>query len=220
MLEAREIELIHLDVDGELPPGERATLSRLLLASPEARALHDDLTRLARRLSELPIVEPPVELQTAILEAIPWRATSRGRSPLYRPLRIAAGIAVAALLAGTLYELGQPSGDDFDRSGLSGTMARPAAGTLVGVTRVDLEGLQGSVSVRGPLGARSIDFEIDSDRPVDVVATVGARENRYSLAVAASNRQSFPLEGSAADVDLRFFVDGALVGTARVDLSH
>jgi hypothetical protein len=88
------------------------------------------------------------------------------------------------------------------------------------VTRIDLEGLQGAVSVRGPLGARSIDFEIDSVQPIDVVATVGARENRYHLAVAASNRQSFPLEGAAEGVDLRFYSGGALVGTARVDLSR
>jgi hypothetical protein len=138
------------------------------------------------------------------------------------PLRIAAGFAVAALLVGALYQLGRPFGESLDRAALSGTMARPSTSTAVAATRLDLQGLQGSVTVRGPVGSRQIDFQVATDRPVDVVATVGARENHYRLdASGTPARRSFPLDGpDASDVDLQFYSAGALMGSSRVVLSQ
>jgi hypothetical protein len=226
MLTEREMELIQSDVDGELAVADRAELGRLLLAKPQARRLREDLQRLTQLLDMAPTAEPPATLQTAVLESIPWRSPTRSVSSWQAPLRIAAGFAVAALLVGTLYQLGRPFGESLDRAALSGTMARPSTSpstsTAVAATRLDLQGLQGSVTVRGPVGSRQIDFEVATDRPVDVVATVGARENRYRLdASGTPARRSFPLDGpDASDVVLQFYSGGALMGSSRVVLSQ
>ena len=45
MIEERHLELIHAELDGELNAEQRAELSRLLLANPEARAFRDQLER-------------------------------------------------------------------------------------------------------------------------------------------------------------------------------
>jgi hypothetical protein len=222
MLTEREMELIQSETDGELATVDRAELSRLLLAKPEARKLRADLERLTQLLDSAPVAEPPSALQSAILESIPWRPVSRSASRWHAPLRIAAGFAVAALLVGTLYQLGRPFGESLDRAALSGTMANPSTSTAVGATRLELQGLRGSVAVRGAAGSRTIDFEVTADRPVDVVATVGARENHYRLdASGTSRRHSFPLDGpEASDVDLQFYSSGALVGSSRIVLAQ
>ena len=62
MIEDRHIELIHAELDGELTSEQRAELSRVLLANPEARALRDELNRLFGALAKLEDAEPPREL--------------------------------------------------------------------------------------------------------------------------------------------------------------
>jgi hypothetical protein len=217
MLTERETDLIQLDVDGRLAVADRAELSRLLLGSPDARQLHGQLGQLAQALASMPVAEPPAGLHDDILTAVHWRGR-RAVSGWHSPWRIAAGFAVAALLAGIVQQLARPPGEGIDRAELSGTMARPRAGTELGSTRIELDGVRGSVSVRGPVESRQIDFEVITDRPVDVLVTVGARENRYRLdATGTLLRRSFALDGpETARVDLQFFADGSLVGSARI----
>ena len=127
MLDNHQIELVHADVDGELPAGQRGELSRLLLANPEARALHDELRRLSRLLDGLPKLDPPAGLASAVLDGIPWQQAARSAAPAvswwHTAPRIAAAMAAGALLTATVYHLARPFGDDVDGSEVSGTMA-------------------------------------------------------------------------------------------------
>jgi hypothetical protein len=222
MLDEPDIELIQADIDGELEAGQRAELSRLLLASPEARALHDDLRQLTRMFSEMPRHEPPPELKSAVLESIQWRVSDRPAIATWRTTapRIAAAVAGAALLAATLYHLGQPFGADVDRSGLSGTMASPT-GAHPPTLALDLEGVTGTVRVRGPVAARTIEFDLASAAPVEVVTIAGGVERRYRLETSNGRiHESFRLKGAPADdVKLEFYAAGTRLGEARLALT-
>ena len=76
MIEDRHIELINAELDGELTTAERAELSRLLLANPEARALRVELSRLSGALEQLESVAPPSELATSVLSSLSMRRSS------------------------------------------------------------------------------------------------------------------------------------------------
>ena len=222
MLDNHQIELVHADVDGELPAGQRGELSRLLLADPEARALHDDMRRLSGMLEALPGFEPPAGLDHAVLESIPWRAATRTKAPTvgwrHTLPRMAAAAAAGALLTATLYHLGSPFGADVDGSELSGTMASPAVPAAAPVLRLDLEQVKGTVAVTGTGAKRTIDFDVATAVPVDVVATAGGVENVYQLEASTGKvRRSFTLEGLPDNaVDLEFYSAGTSLGRARV----
>jgi hypothetical protein len=221
MLDERQIELIQADVDGELPADQRAELSRLLLGNSEARALHDDLRKLTRMFSTLPRHEPPVGLERAVVDSIQWRAPSRRPAAAWRESapRIAATVAGAALLVAALYHLGLPFGANVDRSELSGTMASPAGGR-VATLPLDLEGVRGTVTVRGPVSARMIEFDVAAAAPVDVVTVAGGVEKRYRLEpLNGQVRESFRLEGAPDKaVELEFYSSGTRLGEARLEL--
>ena len=53
------LRLMHLVLDGEASPAERAQLDRLLESSAEARAQYEDLKALFAAIDELPRIEPP-----------------------------------------------------------------------------------------------------------------------------------------------------------------
>jgi hypothetical protein len=221
MLDERDIELIQADLDGELRADERAELSRLLLANPEARTLHEDLRKLTQMFSGIPGHAPPPDLRSSVLASIQWRTPDPSAVASWRTAapRIAAAVAGVALLAATLYHFGQPFGRDVDRSELSGTMASPSDARTSGL-RLDLEGVNGKVSVRGPISARTIEFDLAAAAPLDVVAMAGGVENRYHLESRDGRmHESFRLEGAPDDaVELEFYSAGTRVGEARLDL--
>ena len=226
MLDNHQIELVHADVDGELPAGQRGELSRLLLANPEARALHDELRRLSRLLDGLPKLDPPAGLASAVLDGIPWPQAARSAAPAvswwHTAPRIAAAMAAGALLTATVYQLARPFGDDVDGSEVSGTMASPASApkAVARALELNLEQVKGTVAVSGSIPARTIDFDVAIAVPVEVVAIAGGVENLYQLEPSAGRvRRSFRLEGKPDHaVDLEFYAAGTSLGRARVEL--
>jgi len=94
MIDQTTAELINTDIDGRLPAAQRAELSRILLADPEARALHRDLQRLQRELAAVTAEPAPAGLADSIMAAIPAVASGGGRPGAARPWRSAVALAV------------------------------------------------------------------------------------------------------------------------------
>ncbi|HET7779968.1 MAG TPA: hypothetical protein VFL07_15575, partial [Rudaea sp.] len=70
MIDARTIELINAEIDGELDAATRAELETALRTNPEARALHEDLVRMAAALQGMSPVSIPGQLHEHLAAAI------------------------------------------------------------------------------------------------------------------------------------------------------
>src|SRR6187399_3213408 len=70
MIDARTIELINAEIDGELDAGTRAELETALRTNPDARTLHEDLVRMAAALQGMSPVSIPAQLHEHLAAAI------------------------------------------------------------------------------------------------------------------------------------------------------
>jgi len=188
MIEDRHIELIHAELDGELTSEQRAELSRVLLANPEARSLRDELNRLFGALAQLEDAAPPRELHASVLNAIgarPGPAQSVRRSWYTGPAFRYAAVFVGGLLASALL-LGpgarQTGGPDV--SELVGTIGgQHAAGRGAPIDRVELDLAQvsGAVNSYRLEGQLVVELDLKASEPIEVVATHGGQTVHFSL---------------------------------------
>jgi hypothetical protein len=188
MIEDRHIELIHAELDGELTSEQRAELSRVLLANPEARALRDELNRLFGALAQLEEAAPPRELHASVLNAIgaqPGAAQPVRRSWYTGPAFRYAAVFVGGLLASALL-LGpgarQTGGPDV--SELVGTIGgHHAAGRGAPIDRVelDLAPVSGAVNSYQLEGQLVVGLDLKASEPIEVVATHGGQTVHFSL---------------------------------------
>jgi len=223
MIEEKYVELIHADVDSELPEQYRAELSRYLLANPDARALRDELRQVCRTLGQLPAVEPPPELRDSILAAIPQRTVAAMPPPSiatrFPYLRVAAAFAGGLLVSAIAAQLGEDREAGFDVSQVVGTLASqdPVVGSApVATIQVALDQAKGKVSLFRSATMRVVEFDLAVQQPLEVVVTHDGQEARFSglgQAVSAGNqRYALVLEGAGqagSAIDIRFLAGGA-----------
>lgn len=177
---SEHVDLIQADLDGELDGPERAELARYLLAHPEARAEREALARVCSALDSIPAEDPPPDLQSRIMAALP--PLQRGKPA---PLRFAAGLAAAALVAAFAYQLGAtraplPSGD------LVGTMAQPAqdtvttaaAGAVRDEARVQAGRFAAVVALHGTPTKPRVSVSVQAGAGLEVIARAGEQEIR------------------------------------------
>lgn len=169
----RTLELIHAELDGELAGATQIELDQRLEADPQARALRDQLGRMAGSLGRMESVVPP-ELHLQLLQATRPRAriisSRERRAQIARyGLALAAGM-VFAVVGLTLTERSRSS---FDPRELAGTMGREAAHPLAAVASRQLQGnqLSGSVALSPAEGHWLLVFDLSSRAPVAVSAT-------------------------------------------------
>jgi hypothetical protein len=169
MLNERERELINAGVDGELAAADRQAHDDLLAASAEARALRGELLKLAALIEALPEQAPPADLAGRILQqAEPRSATVVPLRPRWRraqlPLAFAAGLLVA-LVVPRLAPLGV---EPAEQARMSGTLA-PAAESRGGAAHeIDVPGLSGRVALGQRGEARSLEFDLRGDTPLEI----------------------------------------------------
>jgi len=206
-LEREHLEWIQADLDGELDGPARAQLARFLLAHPEARAEREALARVCEALAAIPAEDPPADLCSSILAALPPppRAVSStaGRGGLLRsfagrpaPLRLAAGLAGAALVAGLAYQLASTQAP-LSSSELVGTMGSPARegrraadlGPVRDEARIEVGGFSAVVALHGAPTAPRISVSVESGARLDVVARAGEQVIRLG---GAAPGQSVP----------------------------
>jgi hypothetical protein len=225
MIEEKYIELIQADVDGELPEQHRAELSRYLLASPEARALRDELRQVCGALDQLPAAEPPPGLKGAILAAVPLPAAGvaaalkRSNWARFPILRVAAAFAGGMLVSAIAFQLGPDRQASLDVSEIAGTLAShdPVTGSApVDTVQVSLDQAQGTVSLFRSATMRVVEFDLAVQQPLDVVVVHDGQQARFSGLGQAGGKQRYALvlEGpgqAGSAIGLRFLASGGEV---------
>jgi len=216
-----DLALIHAEIDGELDGRQRGELARQLLADPGTRALRDQLHRLCERLDTLEQADPPADLQTRILAALPPATATltryRRALPRWRYAALFAGVLGAGAL---VFETVRGPGPAT--SEMTGTMAAGAPVTLDTVSLGDGP-VAGRVSLyRDGAGlAVALALELTADSPVDVLVATGGHTLRINGLTnesgAAARVIALPgtgLKGQA--VELTFLMSGRRVGSARL----
>lgn len=188
MIDEKYLELIHAEVDGELPDRERAELSRYLLANPEARAFREELRSVCAALDAIEQVEPPRGLKESILAAIATRAPAQertvsrqaGQAP--RMLRYAAAFAGGLLVSAIAFQMGFDSRGGIGVADLVGTMAGPGdtGARRVDSMRLDHGQLAGEVSLYVAGTDLVLAFDVVPQQATEVVVVTVGREERFS----------------------------------------
>lgn len=130
---ARWIELVHLDVDGEAGPAERAELQAHLAASHEARALHSALEDLTARLDTLADAPAAFPVRDDVMAAL-RRPRLIAREPRPRRRMI---FALAAALAAIIIALAAMFSHSLRPSDTAATMAPLEAARWPVENRID-----------------------------------------------------------------------------------
>lgn len=176
-MDARTIELIHGDVDGELGPAEQEELRSVLASSEAARREHARLRALNDLLAAVPVCDPPAGMREAILAAAPRPAPSvAAPSPARRRSRVGLVAALAASAAGVVFLLQRDHAlPELDPASLAGTFARPAVGTDAPAWRLEDAAVAGGVSLRrGELGLY-IEVDLEAHGLITLVAHMDGR---------------------------------------------
>jgi hypothetical protein len=169
-------ELINAAVDGALTDAELDQLESLLAESSEARDLKQDLERVLELIDKTPGVEPPRGLSQKILESVdlPARRTKfdwRGLWPQARPATYGLAFAAGLVMAVAFYELTPVLTTPQDLASLVGTMASNKQ--IDGIRQqetlsIDLEQIQGSVSLRTGAEVMMLEFNLDSIDAIEI----------------------------------------------------
>jgi hypothetical protein len=221
MNEPVPLELIHAEIDGELEAHQRAELARALLTDPDARALREGLRRVCTALDGLEAVEPPPQLHSSILAALPasvrpalaqraawWSAPAGG----WRYAAVAGLLVTGALL----YRVGMGRGPDANE--LAGTMSGSGARTPVVVdsVTVDFGQVNGQVSLQRSAAGLALDLQLNASAPVEVLVAGDGQSLRVR-----GPRTSVALPGfgaGAQTLDLTFVMAGREIGSARLKI--
>lgn len=178
-IDPKIVELINADIDGEISSGDKQELETLLADSPEAQAMHAELSGLNSTLNELPDLDPPVYLKHTIMASIPRTEAQQRRSNLLHAIiaapamRYAAMFAAGSLITLTLISSDQLSDSAFrDVTPLVGTISSEVPdGPGIQSTRIDRPEVAGRVSLRSSGPLLIVDFDLVSSGPVDIVAS-------------------------------------------------
>ncbi|HWM28792.1 MAG TPA: hypothetical protein VNQ14_10060 [Woeseiaceae bacterium] len=229
----RRLELVSAAADGDLRPGERAELDRLLEENPDAREFQADLRKLESLLAEIPSPDMPETLHGDImaripvtqrpLQRLPARSTLgwlRAPTPVFRyGLATAAGVLLAAII----YESPLTFSPATDRGDLVGTMAPTGSrsdANLVDSYTFRTDGLETLVELERHDDSLLVDIRIDSEEPVDLAVNFTGAGSRLE----ALSGDGTPLESiSLSDGILRIEATGRRRITAhfrRADDKH
>ncbi len=180
-IDPKHVELINADIDGEISSADRTKLAALLADSPEARALHAELSALGVSLDSLPELDSPPHLKHTIMASIPQPQRSQRnngssvRQSLFAApaLKYAATFAAGAILTLSLISSDRASQSAFDDvTGLVGTISDPVpGGPGVHTTQIDQKEVAGTVTLRSSGPILIVDFDLVSSGPVDIVAS-------------------------------------------------
>lgn len=218
MIDESTVWLIHADIDGRLREGSRAELGRILLADPEARALHRDMQLLRRQLEAVGCEEPPAGLADSILCAIPESAPDAGTRDASRSWRYALALVAAVAVVAVALQFGGP-GEGIDGMSAVGTIA--AGGRADASVALDHPEVRGSVQLRRNAGTVLIDLDVALHHDVEVTAArAGNSASARIWAGAGGERQRLTLElpaGAVGPVSVRLTSDGRLIQEVWLD---
>jgi hypothetical protein len=173
------VELINADIDGEISPADKDTLEALMAESPEAQAMHAELSGLSLSLDELPDLDAPPYLIHTIMAEIPKPEQQGRRGDSLRGLFAAPALRYAAMfVAGSVLTLSLVSSDQVserafnDVTGLVGTISSEVpVGTGIQTLQIDRTEVAGHITLRSSGPLLIVDFDLVSNGPIDIVAS-------------------------------------------------
>lgn len=172
MLNERTTDLIQAEIDGALAASDREELKIALAESAVARAYRDEMLHLASFLKQVPDLDPPAGLNRRILDSIelpPPRQLPAWLRNWFQPASYGLAVAAGMLLAVGMINILPFSNDDM--SSLVGTMVSHGDGLPVesrSQLAVDLDGVEGSVSLKELNQTFALQFDLDSSAAVEI----------------------------------------------------
>ena len=256
-LEQRIVDLLNGSIDGEISAAEQDELDSLLASSPDVRKFYKELRAVTRILDELPELEPPQYLQETIEKQV--RLPVEGHTNTDKPglfggllsanwLRTGVALAAGVVLTVGVYEMGSEPITNGDSTSMVGTMANrdqaDLQGALLDSIQLDTEQLKGRVELRGKDNLFTLQVQLDSDGPAEVVVNFGGRglefegvsrlhnlENTVSVVdgafhYAGMGEQQYTLNlrrtevvQKAAPLELEIFANNKLIQQAKLNVS-
>jgi len=180
------LDLVNASIDGEISAAEQGELDFLLDSSENVRHLDKQLRMTAKLLDELPVIEPPLYLQSSIERQVrlPADGARRGNTRVLGQwlgsqwLRTGLALAAGVVLTFGVYEMGSRPIPTGDVENLSGTMVKKGAtgqqGKLLDSVLLDTEQFSGLVELRNEDDVFTLDVHLNSVDPVDVVVDIAA----------------------------------------------
>ena len=258
-IDQRAWDLLNGGLDGELSAAEQEKLLKLLAESDEAREINKELKSLAQLMAEVPECDPPQYLQESIERQIKLPVEdaapekTRGFFGTWLSanwLRTGFALAVGVVLTVGVYEMGSEPITNMDASNLVGTVIKnqvPDQGELI--DRIDITGdtLNGAVELWQMDDLFTIDVQLSSDGPTEVVVNFTGRELDFegitrmqdlsdtvtvgddSVKVASGGEQGYALklrrsadvlEPQAAPLEVKIFANNSLVHEAELRVSR
>lgn len=172
MLSERITDLIQAEIDGVLANGEREELKIALAGSPAARAYRDEMLHLSSLLDDVPDLAPPAGLNRRILDSIELPAPRQIPAWLrswFQPASYGLAVAAGMLLAVGMIRI-MPFAED-DMASLVGTMVSQGEGfpaTSLSQLAVELDAVEGSISLKDMNGTFALQFDLVSDEAVEI----------------------------------------------------
>jgi len=173
------VELINADIDGEISPADKDTLEAVMAESPEAQAMHAELSGLSSSLDELPDLDAPPYLIHTIMAEVPKSESQDRRGDFLRGLFAAPALRYAAMFAaGSVLTLSLVSSDQVseraftDVTGLVGTISSEVpVGPGIQTLQIDRTDVAGHITLRSSGPLLIVDFDLVSNGPIDIVAS-------------------------------------------------
>ena len=252
------LDLLNGSIDGEISATEQDELDSLLASSPVVRSLNDELRAVTRILDELPELEPPQYLQETIEKQV--RLPVQSQADTGKPgffdgwlnanwLRTGAALAAGLVLTVGVYEMGSEPITTGDSTSMVGTMVKRGQtdqqGALLDSIHLDTEELKGLVELRNKDNLFTLEVQLSSDGPAELVVNFGGRGLEFegvsrsqepldtvsvvdgSIHLASSGEQHFTLNlrhteetRKAAPLELEVFANSKLIQQARLKVSQ
>jgi len=194
-VDQRILQLLNSSVDGEINVVDQEELDHFLATSQSVRDLNDELRAVTRVLDELPEIAPPKYLQDTIERQVrlPAQSKGAGEKPGYLGnwlsanwLRTGFALAAGVVLTVGVYEMGSGPIPAGDRSSMSGTIASNGGllqqGELLDRIFLESEVLIGQVELRTTKDLFTIDVQLESDGPSEVVINFAGRGLEFDSA--------------------------------------
>ena len=240
-------DLMHAEIDGVNTEQESAELQAILARDPIARDHFDQLKKIAGMLDDLDEVAPPADLKTKVLTAV----GRPSESVVVHPTAFRTGTALryvyaaaAGVLLGVMGFWAATSGLVVDPLDVGGTMAPTDASIEppdLHEFPLNFEGVIGTARLKPVEAGFSLEIDLSSEVPVDVVLDFSPEEvqirgfssdleGMYSLEVAsnqvrwvqpADDRSTILLDtlGPApTSVEIAFLIDGTVVHSLAIGL--
>lgn len=172
MLNEHNSDLIQAGIDGELSGEAREEFLALLRNSEDARLFHEEMQRVAKLLSEVPQVEPPLGLNARIMDSINLPSSYSLPEWLrnwWQPTSYGLAVAAGALLSLGLVRM-VPSDVDHIPDLVGSMVAQDSLSVTRTANRlgIDVEAVQGTVRHKNLEFSQALQFQLQSDEAIEV----------------------------------------------------